>query len=51
MTRRRGPGRRGAPPAPQGHGEPADAAEAYLYRMGGGYSTGSVVTVSGGTLV
>ncbi|MFF4501746.1 SDR family oxidoreductase [Streptomyces sp. NPDC001401] len=33
-------------------GEPADVAEAYLYLMRGGYSTGSVVTVDGGgTLV
>jgi NAD(P)-dependent dehydrogenase (short-subunit alcohol dehydrogenase family) len=33
-------------------GEPADIAEAYLYLMRGGYSTGSVVTVDGGgTLV
>ncbi|MEV0204190.1 SDR family oxidoreductase [Streptomyces sp. NPDC050788] len=33
-------------------GEPTDVAEAYLYLMRGGYSTGSVVTVDGGgTLV
>ncbi|MFJ8494997.1 SDR family oxidoreductase [Streptomyces sp. NPDC094038] len=33
-------------------GEPADVAEAYLYLMRGGYSTGSVVVVDGGgTLV
>ncbi|WP_030936676.1 SDR family oxidoreductase [Streptomyces sp. NRRL S-646] len=33
-------------------GEPSDVAEAYLYLMRGGYSTGSVVTVDGGgTLV
>lgn len=33
-------------------GEPGDVAEAYLYLMRGGYSTGSVVTVDGGgTLV
>ncbi|KOV62254.1 SDR family oxidoreductase [Streptomyces sp. MMG1121] len=33
-------------------GEPADAAEAYLYLLRGGYSTGSVVVVDGGgTLV
>ncbi|MEU6321359.1 SDR family oxidoreductase [Streptomyces sp. NPDC047009] len=29
-------------------GEPADIAEAYLYLMRGGYSTGSVVVVDGG---
>ncbi|GLX47335.1 short-chain dehydrogenase [Streptomyces hygroscopicus subsp. hygroscopicus] len=29
-------------------GEPADVAEAYLYLMRGGYSTGSVVVVDGG---
>ncbi|MGW2747245.1 SDR family oxidoreductase [Streptomyces sp. NPDC001450] len=32
-------------------GEPADVAEAYLYLMRGGYSTGSVVTVDGGGLL
>lgn len=30
-------------------GEPEDVAEAYLYLMRGGYSTGSVVVVDGGT--
>ena len=32
-------------------GEPADVAEAYLYLMRGGYSTGSTVVVDGGTLL
>ncbi|MEU5111849.1 SDR family oxidoreductase [Streptomyces longwoodensis] len=32
-------------------GEPADVAEAYLYLMRGGYSTGSVVVVDGGGLL
>lgn len=32
-------------------GEPADVAEAYLYLMRGGFSTGSTVVVDGGTLL
>ncbi|WP_262056697.1 SDR family oxidoreductase [Streptomyces sp. STR69] len=32
-------------------GEPADVAEAYLYLMRGGYTTGSTVVVDGGTLL
>jgi NAD(P)-dependent dehydrogenase (short-subunit alcohol dehydrogenase family) len=32
-------------------GEPEDVAEAYLYLMRGGYSTGSVVVVDGGTVL
>ncbi|WP_427918657.1 SDR family oxidoreductase [Streptomyces sp. cg40] len=32
-------------------GEPADVAEAYLYLMRGGYSTGSTVVVDGGTVL
>ncbi|MFF4895190.1 SDR family oxidoreductase [Streptomyces sp. NPDC001068] len=32
-------------------GEPADVAEAYLYLMRGGYSTGSVVVVDGGGML
>ncbi|MER5216952.1 SDR family oxidoreductase [Streptomyces sp. NPDC002838] len=32
-------------------GEPEDIAQAYLYLMRGGYSTGSVVVVDGGTVL
>jgi NAD(P)-dependent dehydrogenase (short-subunit alcohol dehydrogenase family) len=32
-------------------GTPEDVAEAYLYLMRGGYSTGSVVVVDGGGLL
>jgi NAD(P)-dependent dehydrogenase (short-subunit alcohol dehydrogenase family) len=32
-------------------GEPEDIAEAYLYLMRGGYSTGSTVVVDGGTVL
>jgi NAD(P)-dependent dehydrogenase (short-subunit alcohol dehydrogenase family) len=32
-------------------GEPEEIAEAYLYLMRGGFSTGSVVVVDGGTVL